>query len=495
MDHRPIFLSGLVFLLLTLSSIVLLGGNFIPAVILASALFAGVLIYCLRPSVDQVCLVLLAVAVVLEPPAANPYYDHTPITEILGALFFNSIKKISGIPLPFNIYEMISFLCAGAILVNFRLRKNPVNIVTIIVAASIPLVAVFSILVGQLKGNQLGLAITQIRSFPILPTWVILGFYLARKRENLFHILNIVKWGSLFKAVYAILFFSISMGGTLGDQEYLIDHMSSYILGLAMVIVAAEVVFDRRAEIHKILINMIFFFIYLIPFIINDRRTAMLGLVFIVLSFPALIEKNLLKKLLVPLLMILPFVIMTIVGVVGFAFVSNSAGAQLIRSYISAAPEQNLSYRSIENFNLFQGVRQSPILGQGFGSKYPIYMELPDISHAFELFDAIPHNHVFYIWVFAGPIGIGGLSLVTLIPLISAVRLSGHSSHGIIPIIGFVTFSALVLWLVYVFFDMGLLAIRPMTMTAILIGATFALYRNYVQTGRGGLRTKLFFKL
>ena len=67
-----------------------------------------------------------------------------------------------------------------------------------------------------------------------------------------------------------------------------------------------------------------------------------------------------------------------------------------------------MSYRQIEDFNLMYAVKQFPIMGQGFGSRFESVIPLPDISFTYELFDAIPHNTLLFLWCFAGPLALAG---------------------------------------------------------------------------------------
>ena len=54
----------------------------------------------------------LFVALALDPPSGRPFYEIELWTESLGGLFFESLPKVTGLPLPLTLFEVMSFTIA-----------------------------------------------------------------------------------------------------------------------------------------------------------------------------------------------------------------------------------------------------------------------------------------------------------------------------------------------------------------------------------------------
>ncbi len=475
---------GLFVLGISLLLVPILQGDVLPsAAILSISIF--VLLVSVRPlKLEFVILLLLTVAIVIDVPSGRPWYEHTAPTEQIGHIFFVALKKVIGAPIPLTLFEILSFLTVLIIYILYRQKRSPIAFMLIIVSFIIPLITVLATMHGVLRGNELALAITQIRAFPTFTAWSIIGYFLAKNMNDCKRAMQAIVYGSLYKAIYAVGVYYIAFGGTLDEREYLMDHISSFILAIAMAIVIGRVLFFKNVSIYYMMKQMGIFLTLLIPFILNDRRTAMLSMIVIVICFPFIISKIKVKKLILPLMILIPITLVSIIGIFGFAFSSNSELARTLQSYISAAPQEELSYRTIENYNLLQGVRYKPLTGLGFGTTYPIHIYLPDISFVFKLFDAIPHNHVFYVWVFTGPLGMGALGMVMIMSIIASVRLSSSSEYGFYPYFGFVTFCTVISWLFFVFFDMGLLTTRTLVLSGLFIGISFNFNKDLIKEKR-----------
>ena len=140
------------------------------------------------------------------------------------------------------------------------------------------------------------------------------------------------------------------------------------------------------------------------------------------------------------------------------------------------------TYRSIENYNLFQGVIDNPIFGWGFGMRFPIVMPMPDISVVYSDFDLIPHNTLVYLWAFGGTFAIAAISTLVAINLAAATRLFRLNSDIMIKVIGLVCFTISIRWLVYTYSDIGLLEQRILALMAFAAGGCWKLYFHTTRT-------------
>ena len=101
--------------------------------------------------------------------------------------------------------------------------------------------------------------------------------------------------------------------------------------------------------------------------------------------------------------------------------------AQAIKSVVAtdtASTEDQLSdiYRVAENMNVAYTIKQSPILGIGFGKPFAVVVPMPDISFIFESWQYYPHNSVAWIWYNAGAGGFYSMLLLFGLSLAMGAR-------------------------------------------------------------------------
>jgi hypothetical protein len=109
---------------------------------------------------------------------------------------------------------------------------------------------------------------------------------------------------------------------------------------------------------------------------------------------------------------VLPAVGIVTVGYLGafwnstgqLAFPAQAAKTVINPSSVSLRDQSSDQYRHIENYDLNFTIRNSKLLGIGFGQEFLRPIPLPDISF-FEFYLYIPHNSMLWIWLQAGFFG------------------------------------------------------------------------------------------
>ncbi len=146
----------------------------------------------------------------------------------------------------------------------------------------------------------------------------------------------------------------------------------------------------------------------LIALIANNRRADFVALVVGLLVAWALIfnikthaRKSLLVILLVTTLLGGAYVAAFYNGTGGF-----SSPARAMVSVFHPDPTDAASnlYRDIENYDLKYTVKLNP-LGLGFGRPFLQPIPLPDLSSLDPVYNYIPHNTIYWVWMRLGPIG------------------------------------------------------------------------------------------
>jgi len=143
-------------------------------------------------------------------------------------------------------------------------------------------------------------------------------------------------------------------------------------------------------------------------FILAQRRATYVALGVGLVVYIALLASNERTKM---LKIIAPFLVLMFIYLAAF-WESDSMlalPAQLVKSSLSndkeTAGERYYSnlYRELENYNLSQTIKRSPLIGIGFGKKYDQPIILPMIP--FSLRDYIPHNEIYWLMVKMGAVG------------------------------------------------------------------------------------------
>jgi O-antigen ligase len=104
-------------------------------------------------------------------------------------------------------------------------------------------------------------------------------------------------------------------------------------------------------------------------------------------------------------------------GSLGFA--ARAIKSQFAPQQASLRDQQSDQYRRIENYDIYQTIRQAPLTGVGFGKPFSMVVPLPDISF-FVWYQYITHNSIGWIWM---KTGIGGF--VAMLFLIGLAIMNG----------------------------------------------------------------------
>ncbi len=415
---------------------------------------------------------LVALALSLDLPSAQAYNEHLAFTELAGRYLFHGVKELSGLPVPFTPFELLSY---SFLLLALCLRGFPRSRILGPLLASIlvlPLLAGLALGLGLWRGHSLELALTQLHFLPMLGVWLWLGSYLGQRPHLQARLLRIVFWVCVWRASYAWYVYLAVYGGSLGEREFLIDHASSMILALGLAYGSFQMLAQRQRRARFLGYACACLWI-LGPYLLNERRASFAGGIAGLLILPWILPP-LLRRRLWPvyrkaaLVGTLLFVVLAIQN----DDLNSFTGA--IKS--EAFQTENLSYRHIENYDLLLGLIEYPLTGMGFGRDFPQVLPLPDISFTFPLYTAIPHNNVYYLWAFAGPLGLAGLmslSSILWILIVRCGRLALRRADLLLAVMGLVTLSQ---WLLYVFFDMGLIESRMMMLVGIFAGGLFPCY-------------------
>lgn len=392
-------------------------------------------------------------------------------TEALGALLFQS----------FGITGMEAFIIAfGAWIIFVQLPKNfrawsKLGFFTIAgVAFSVFFLSLLAGGIGLSSGGDWRTMFIQIRFLHALPLWVLIGFTVWRDPS---FTEKVLKWITILvslKSFQALYVYGTNLS-IFREEEYLLDH---YYSGFAVLGLIGLVFYFFRSEKWTIkLLCVLSALAISSAFILNDRRTSYVGVVFAVAVLPTLLPVSTLKRYagrgLLALAGLGLFTALTwnLPPPLGFL-------GSLYRSFGSETGLKEPSYRDLENANLINAVTEAPSTGIGYGKEFDEVYPLPDISMAYDRYRMIPHNTFLSTWAYAGPHTIAAMSLVFAVMIAASGQMLKRGRRPIEILLGVMALFYTLQYLTYTFGDLGFQIMRNQMMAGLLLGACFRLSRQ-----------------
>lgn len=287
------------------------------------------------------------------------------------------------------------------------------------------LFVVLGLMYGIGTGGDLRAAIWEVRPFFYLPIIYILTTNLCRTTKHYRQLYWTAMVAITGHAILSIVYYLGLTEAERSELESLIEHAAAIHLNALLMLMLMSLLFKgctAGMRILLILMSAPCIFIWLV----SQRRAAVVALaVGFILMIVTLRwrQRRTFRKF-------APIAAIVLVGYLGaFWNAQGSLGfpAQAVKTVIapnSVSQEDRNSdlYRMIENFDINYTIRQSPILGLGFGQKFLRPIPLPDISF-FEFYEYIPHNSILWVWI---KTGFGGF--VALLYLFSRSLMIGSNS-------------------------------------------------------------------
>jgi O-antigen ligase len=271
---------------------------------------------------------------------------------------------------------------------------------------------VIGIVHGLASGGIFKIITLEIRPFWYLFLSYLLAYNLITRRSHIRAFFWIVIVAAGVKALQGIYIYLVALHGNLSSNRDIMAHEESFFfVALLLLVVLFCIHYCYRPQFYASLLVVL---PVLIALVANQRRTDYLALLSgIVVAWVLIfcVKPHARKALLVGMLI---SVIVTGGYVAAF---SNSTGgiAEPARAIVSIfRPDQqdaasNL-YRVEEDYDLKYTMKQSPLIGFGFGKPFFEPILLPDLytgDPAFggNPFQYVPHNTIYWVWMRLGGLG------------------------------------------------------------------------------------------
>ncbi len=314
-------------------------------------------------------------------------------------LYFNDALIISPLE-SYLLVTLLSWLVQGLARRQLNLRGGPIAGPIFVFIGIVGLMSAYGVGRG---GANINVLLWETRPLTYLPLMFILAANLIRTRNHvnvLMWLLAITLW---LRGISGVVFVGTMLHWDTSGVERIGNHAMSIFFDSIFIMTIGAFLF-RESRLKRLLL------VLMIPpmlfsFFANQRRSSFiaLGIGLLVIAIVIYIIRRRLFWRVVPAALLLSVLYLgafwNVQGPAGFA-------AKSFRSVVGLADErdsQSNGYRDIENANIMFTIRLAP-QGLGFGQKFFIAYQLPDISF-FDWWEYITHNAVLYMWMKAGPWG------------------------------------------------------------------------------------------
>ncbi len=265
---------------------------------------------------------------------------------------------------------------------------------------------IWGIVHGLTGGGNLKIIVEEVRSFWYLFLGYLLAYNFIHKKQHLRYFLWCIIASAAIKALQGVYIYFFVIHGDLAGNHQIMAHEESYFwISILLLIVVFSLHYKYQPQLYA---SVAIVPILLLALIANNRRADFVALLvgivvawILIFMVKAHARKSLLIILFVSVLLGSAYVAAFYNGTGGF-----SEPARAIVSVFRPDPSDASSnlYRTIEDYDLKYTVKLNP-MGLGFGRPFLQPILLPDLSALDPVYNYIPHNTIYWVWMRLGPVG------------------------------------------------------------------------------------------
>ena len=429
---------------------------------------------------------LAACVVFLDESYNNPFYEGSPPSELLGPLLFDRWQILFDLPgMQFTTFEILTIFAALGFFIYRAFTRDSRSVdngsyLMRFMVLILPVTCTAAVCFGFWRGHDMAMAMTQNRFMPVLSAWIYLGYCAYDQPENatrLFKLLTAVVILKCFEAWYV---FAADFGFKMDSREYLMEHITSESIAMAMVFIGYTW-WHKRRHLGDDLLAIFAIVIMMGPYLLNLRRTSYIGLGLTGILLPVLYR----QALKIRHLIIAAALACTAASVVLATW--NTPGplgtfSRPVKRFLNPPPPGEFDYRDVENYNNYRSIMDQPLSGRGFGVSLARYLPLLDISTVYPLYEIVPHNNILFLWSLGGPITMAAFATTAAFGIAVCIRLSRTSRAYSTRLLGFIGWGMIVRWLIFCWADLGLAFFRLPAITGLVMGMAL---RAFCKTEKG----------
>ncbi len=372
-----------------------------------------------------------------------------------------SLLYVSSPSLPFSPLELCLVFSLGVWILRMVIRREYKFYVTELTWAVLAFTGfiVLGIVYGLSQGGAIDIALWESRAI----FYLTIMFLLCSNTYTERHQYNILMWAIML---------GLFTEGIIGNwwvhiwerEKYdsrvfqtISEHSASQHMNTMYVFLMASWVYVG-GSIRKRLILPVMCIPVVVIYILSQRRAAFLtlGISFLFLAFVLYHQRRWLFWQIMP-----PLVMIALAYMVVFW---NSSGplafpVQAVKSVIAeddanSADRASNEYRDVENLNTLFTIQTEPLTGVGFGKKFYIAYQMPDISF-FVWWEYITHNSIMWMWMKTGAGGFIAMIYMIGLAIMTGARVVWRMPHGNLGAIALTLTIYIIMHFIFAYVDMS----------------------------------------
>lgn len=401
--------------------------------------------------------------------------DHVP--------FFQNLNNYTALSLSFSPAEilmvtgLIGWWANAAATPHSLMRPSGRLLGAYVVYVCIVLLAAIR---GVLAGGDTNIVLWELRPQVYGFILFVLAASLVRERRHLLWLVGILFVGTSLKAVLGFIRYFFTFDRDLSRFDSILAHEESYFLALFLLALACVLIWYRQRRLVLPLLVMAPFVV--VTLLENRRRAALIALGFAIIVVAILgIRFDGRERIRVAVISSVLALVLTVFIAVNWNKQYGIVG-QIVRPVHSLfqPDDRDFSsnlYRTNENANLRLTFDSNKILGVGFGSPMQVVFPLADITQSYPLWQYIPHNTLLWIGMRMGVLGFMAFFGLIGMAILEGVHQAASRSDPLVRAIAVFAIAAIVAQLVVAYGDLQLENYRNMIFLGALIGILDALPR------------------
>jgi len=405
-----------------------------------------------------------------------PFFLNLNLTTGIGALVFNPVEVVMGLIVALWFLRAVTSR-------EWHLYPIPNFGIAVVFLGML----IFFTGYGLARGGNWKASLWEIRALYYLCGMYFLTSQIIRDRRQVKVCIWIILVTISIKGLQGVWRYVVTLQGDLTGIRAITGHEDALFISSVFVLMACFYFFNYRGPELKF--SLAFLPTTFLTFLLAQRRVVYgtLGFsLFVVVAMLPREKKIIAAKAMAPVLVLL-------VLYAGAFWNSGSKLGMPVQKIKSVFVEQKGTedessnyYRKAELFNLKQTIRHNPF-GIGFGNKYEIVMPLDKID--FPLWEYIPHNCIYWIWVKTGFIGFMIFWLFFGTAMVQAVIDYRNTKDSYFKSVGLMVLSLIVSQVIIAYYDLQITYFRNMIYLGIAMAIATTIRRTEADTPakQGGL--------
>ncbi|MBF6599308.1 MAG: O-antigen ligase family protein [Dehalococcoidia bacterium] len=450
-----------------------------------------------------VCAGIVVLALAVVKPISGVYA--VMIAALLGDFHINDpnyaagarlYKSLAPVGISLTPVELVLFAALLGLAIRLiyddevRFRAGSLLLPIALFVAAIALASV----VGISRGANMATLRQELRGLVYVPVLYLLLTNLLTRREQWMRLMwvfvafaNIASVENIYRYYGDVATTSYSLKVSLALA---FAHEDSLLYAAAIVLLTARLVWSRNIMREWKCIALML--LPLAAMLVMRRRAGLVALDggIIVLCLVLIREK------LRTFLVLVPLGLLAMGLVIAVTWNNTGSTGELARSYrsavgsgqVSARDASSNSYRKREELNIRLNIQGDPVIGLGMGRPYRFYVPVADLSANWPLWDSVPHNSVLWIWMDAGILGFGALTMLFAASICRSMQVLRAISTPMKPY-AFAFGAIIFMFIMYSWVDLGMITPRTLTLFALALGGIAALGHIAAAEGDGAPAT------